>query len=197
MNTISRWCSRDGGISGTESKSRPRRHRPPARGDLHASDRASAPIGNWVLDIDIRGFFDTLDHGWLVTFVEHRVADRRVVRLIQKWLNAGVLEDGTILWTGPRFLLNRSNHVADQEGRELPRQLLIEQNAHARSPPHERLRDPQGLLPRDRRKGVQELIKAMVACQVINSRRAALNASGSRSLVPARLAAERQCVGLA
>ena len=50
---------------------------------------------NWVLDVDIRGFFDTIDHGWLVTFVEHRIADRRVVRLIQKWLNAGVLEEGT------------------------------------------------------------------------------------------------------
>src|SRR5216117_4212648 len=50
---------------------------------------------NWVLDADIRGFFDTLDHGWLGKFVEHRVADRRVVRLIPKWLNAGVLEEGT------------------------------------------------------------------------------------------------------
>jgi group II intron reverse transcriptase/maturase len=49
---------------------------------------------NWVLDADIRGFFDTLDHGWLVRFLEHRVADRRVVRLIQKWLRAGVLEEG-------------------------------------------------------------------------------------------------------
>src|SRR2546428_2309882 len=49
---------------------------------------------NWVLDIDIRGFFDAIDHGWLVKFVEHRIADRRVVRLIQKWLNAGGLEDG-------------------------------------------------------------------------------------------------------
>ncbi len=49
---------------------------------------------NWVLDADIRGFFDTLDHGWLVKFIEHRIADRRVVRLIQKWLRAGVLEDG-------------------------------------------------------------------------------------------------------
>jgi len=49
---------------------------------------------NWVLDADIRGFFDTLDHGWLVKFLEHRVADRRVVRLIQKWLRAGVLADG-------------------------------------------------------------------------------------------------------
>ena len=49
---------------------------------------------NWVLDLDIRGFFDAIDHGWLVKLVEHRIADRRVVRLIQKWLNAGVLEDG-------------------------------------------------------------------------------------------------------
>ena len=49
---------------------------------------------NWVLDLDIRGFFDAIDHGWLVQFVEHRIADQRVVRLIQKWLNAGVLEDG-------------------------------------------------------------------------------------------------------
>jgi group II intron reverse transcriptase/maturase len=49
---------------------------------------------NWVLDLDIKGFFDELSHEWLVKFIEHRVADRRVVRLIQKWLNAGVLEDG-------------------------------------------------------------------------------------------------------
>ena len=49
---------------------------------------------NWVLDLDIRGFFDGISHEWLVRFVEHRIADRRVVRLIQKWLRAGVLEDG-------------------------------------------------------------------------------------------------------
>jgi group II intron reverse transcriptase/maturase len=49
---------------------------------------------NWVLDADIQGFFDTLNHEWLVRFLEHRVADRRVVRLIQRWLRAGVLEDG-------------------------------------------------------------------------------------------------------
>src|SRR5579859_8105191 len=49
---------------------------------------------NWVLDVDVRGFFDSIDHEWLVKFVEHRIADQRVVRLIQKWLNAGVLEDG-------------------------------------------------------------------------------------------------------
>jgi group II intron reverse transcriptase/maturase len=49
---------------------------------------------NWILDADIRGFFDTLDHGWLVKFVEHRIGDPRVVRLIQKWLSAGVIEQG-------------------------------------------------------------------------------------------------------
>jgi RNA-directed DNA polymerase len=49
---------------------------------------------NWIIDADIRGFFDTLDHGWLVTFIEHRIGDPRVVRLIQKWLRAGVMEQG-------------------------------------------------------------------------------------------------------
>jgi len=49
---------------------------------------------NWVLDADILSLFDTLDHGWLVKFIEHRVGDRRVVRLIPKRLKAGVLEDG-------------------------------------------------------------------------------------------------------
>jgi RNA-directed DNA polymerase len=50
---------------------------------------------SWVLETDIRGYFDAMDHGWLVRFVEHRIADQRVVRHIKKWLNAGVLEDGT------------------------------------------------------------------------------------------------------
>lgn len=49
---------------------------------------------NWVLDADIRGYFDAIDHGWLVTFVKHRVGDPRVVRLVQKWLAAGVMENG-------------------------------------------------------------------------------------------------------
>jgi RNA-directed DNA polymerase len=49
---------------------------------------------NWILDLDIRSFFDKLQHSWLVQFVEHRIGDRRVVRLIQKWLKAGVLEQG-------------------------------------------------------------------------------------------------------
>jgi group II intron reverse transcriptase/maturase len=49
---------------------------------------------SWVLDADIRGFFDAIDHECLVKLIEHRIADRRVVRLIRKWLRAGVLEDG-------------------------------------------------------------------------------------------------------
>ena len=49
---------------------------------------------NWILDLDIRSFFDKISHEWLVQFVEHRIADKRVVRLIQKWLKAGVMEDG-------------------------------------------------------------------------------------------------------
>jgi len=49
---------------------------------------------SWVLDADIRGFYDTIDHEWQMRFVEHRSADQRVLRHIKKWLNAGVLEDG-------------------------------------------------------------------------------------------------------
>jgi RNA-directed DNA polymerase len=70
----------------------------PGRSPHHALDALYAGLltrkVNWVLDLDIRGFFDSIDHGWLVKFIEHRIADRRVVRLIQKWLNAGVLEEG-------------------------------------------------------------------------------------------------------
>jgi len=52
---------------------------------------------SWVLDADIRDFFGQLDHEWLMRFLEHRIADRRVLRLIQKWLAAGVIEDG--IWS--------------------------------------------------------------------------------------------------
>src|SRR6266513_2023185 len=51
---------------------------------------------NWILDADIRSFFDTVSQAWLIRFVEHRVGDRRIIRLIQKWLKAGVLEDGIV-----------------------------------------------------------------------------------------------------
>jgi RNA-directed DNA polymerase len=48
----------------------------------------------WVLDADIRSFFDTISHTWLVRFLDHRIGDRRIIRLIQKWLKAGVLDKG-------------------------------------------------------------------------------------------------------
>jgi RNA-directed DNA polymerase len=52
---------------------------------------------NWVLDFDVRTFFDSLDHEWLVRMLEHRIADRRILRLIKRWLQAGILEGGE--WT--------------------------------------------------------------------------------------------------
>lgn len=49
---------------------------------------------NWILDADIRSFFDEIDHEWMIRFLEHRIADRRIIRLIRKWLTAGVIENG-------------------------------------------------------------------------------------------------------
>ena len=73
----------------------------PGRGQHQALDALATGIlrkkVNWVLDADIRDFFNTIDHGWLKKFVEHRIADKRVLRLVQKWLAAGVLDEGT--WT--------------------------------------------------------------------------------------------------
>ena len=58
----------------------------------------SSKRGGYILDADIRDFFNKIDREWLVKFIEHRVADKRIVRLIQKWLNAGVLEEGKIIF---------------------------------------------------------------------------------------------------
>jgi len=70
----------------------------PGRGQHDALDALAVGICrtrvNWVLDLDLRSFFDTLSHDWLVRFVEHRIGDPRMIRLIRKWLKAGVLEDG-------------------------------------------------------------------------------------------------------
>ncbi len=49
---------------------------------------------NWILDADVRNFFDRMSHEWTIKFVEHRVADRRILGLIRKWMKAGVSEDG-------------------------------------------------------------------------------------------------------
>src|SRR5438270_8406260 len=69
----------------------------PGRRPHDALDALAAGIKtrnvNWVLDADFREFFTSLDHRWLVRFLEHRIADRRVLRLIQRWLRAGVIEN--------------------------------------------------------------------------------------------------------
>lgn len=72
----------------------------PGRGAHDALDALAAAITtrkvNWILDADIEKFFDSVSQEWLVRFLEHRVGDKRIVRLIQKWLKAGVLEDGVV-----------------------------------------------------------------------------------------------------
>src|SRR5216683_1784184 len=72
----------------------------PGRGAHHALDALVVAIErrkvNFILDADIRSFFDTVNQQWLLRFVEHRVGDKRIIRLIRKWLRAGVLEDGIV-----------------------------------------------------------------------------------------------------
>ena len=71
----------------------------PQRSAHDALDALAAAIGrkvNWVLDADIRSFYDTIDHGWLQRFLEHRIADSRMIRLLMKWAKAGVMEDGQL-----------------------------------------------------------------------------------------------------
>jgi RNA-directed DNA polymerase len=72
----------------------------PGRGTHDALDALVVGIDrtkvSWILDADIRSFFDTVSQEWLIRFVEHRIGDRRIIRLIQKWLKAGVLEDGIV-----------------------------------------------------------------------------------------------------
>ena len=71
----------------------------PARGQHDALDALSVAISNtrvnWILDADIRSFFDAVSQKWLLRFLEHRIGDERVIRLVRKWLKAGVLEDGS------------------------------------------------------------------------------------------------------
>ncbi len=72
----------------------------PERGQHDALDALAAAVTrmkvNWILDADIQSFFDSVSHDWLVRFVEHRVGDQRVIRLLRKWLKAGVMEDGEV-----------------------------------------------------------------------------------------------------
>ena len=70
----------------------------PGRSPHHALDALYVGIMrkrvNWVLDADVCGFFDAIDHKWLLKFIEHRIADPRVIRHLKKWLKAGIVEDG-------------------------------------------------------------------------------------------------------
>jgi len=72
----------------------------PGRGAHDAMDALCVGITsrkvNFILDADIRSFFDTVSQEWLIRFVEHRIGDPRIIRLIRKWLKAGVLEDGVV-----------------------------------------------------------------------------------------------------
>lgn len=72
----------------------------PGRSQHGALDALFVAINNrkvsWVLDADIRAFFDTIDHAWMQKMIEHRIGDRRFVRLLMKWLHAGVMEDGKL-----------------------------------------------------------------------------------------------------
>jgi group II intron reverse transcriptase/maturase len=71
----------------------------PGRSQHKALDALAVAIMrkvSWVLDADIRAFYDTIDHGWMQKFLEHKIADKRMVRLLMKWLHAGVMEDGEL-----------------------------------------------------------------------------------------------------
>jgi len=72
----------------------------PGRGAHDAMDALCVGIHgkkvSFILDADIRSFFDEISQEWLIRFLEHRVGDRRIIRLIQKWLKAGILEDGVV-----------------------------------------------------------------------------------------------------
>jgi RNA-directed DNA polymerase len=71
----------------------------PGRSPHDALDALAEVIArkvSWVLDADIRSFFDTIDHGWMQKFLEHRIGDRRMVRLLMKWMHAGVMEEGEL-----------------------------------------------------------------------------------------------------
>ncbi|WP_352812539.1 reverse transcriptase domain-containing protein [Mesorhizobium sp. M0293] len=72
----------------------------PGRGPHDALDALCTAIDrrqvNWIIDADIQNFFGAVSQSWLVRFLEHRIGDKRIIRLIQKWLKAGVLEDGIV-----------------------------------------------------------------------------------------------------
>src|SRR5260221_7095900 len=84
---------------------------------------------NWILDADIARFFDTLSREWLIRFIEHRVGDRRIIRLIRKWLKAGVLEEGQLTET------SEGHTTGPQSQRELANRLLVEERGETKTKP--------------------------------------------------------------
>jgi RNA-directed DNA polymerase len=105
----------------------------PGRSPHRALDALAAGIVgknvNWVLDADFSDYFSSLDHQWLLKFLEHRIADKRVLRLIQKWLAAGVIEDGA--WTAfedgvPQGGLSSAEHNAPYEQRWVMRSVGLD-----------------------------------------------------------------------
>jgi hypothetical protein len=105
----------------------------PGRSCHRALDALSVALTSkrvdWVLDADIEGFFDNIDHTWLMKFLEHRIGDRRILRLIRKWLTAGVSEEGEWSETTVGTPQGRcpSNDIANNVGfmdRLIPRQSL-------------------------------------------------------------------------
>ena len=119
----------------------------PGRGPHDALDALSTAIKirkvNWILDADIQNFFGAVSQSWLVRFLEHRVGDKRIIRLIQKWLKAGILEDGIVTvddrGTGQGSVISpllANNRQSDlQQTRSDPCTLCLSQcTSHAKTP---------------------------------------------------------------
>ena len=87
-------------MRGAERNLRPYRDRRAGRGTHDALDALCVGMHSkkvsFILDSDIRSFFDEISQQWLIRFLEHRIGDRRIIRLIQKWLKAGILEGGVV-----------------------------------------------------------------------------------------------------
>jgi RNA-directed DNA polymerase len=93
----------------------------PGRGQHDALDALTVGLGrrkvNWVLDADIRRFFDAMNHDWILEFLKHRIRDKRILRLIRKWLKVGIVEDRKR--TPPEWGTSRSGDIANP-GQHLP-----------------------------------------------------------------------------
>jgi retron-type reverse transcriptase len=82
---------------------------------------------NFILDADIRSFFTEVSQEWVVRFLEHRIGDKRIIRLVQKWLRAGIVEDGVVTieekGTGQGSVISRCMEQETSDGQGVPRRL--------------------------------------------------------------------------